>query len=115
MLVFDLNNYKSFKNLDNWLNEIKMNAPENVPILLVGNKSDLLSSVTMEEIKQFTEKNEIPYMITSAKNYKNTINCFTYLVDNINIKFMNEVNINVIKKSGVFNLEKANNNKRCCL
>ena len=43
MLVFDLTNHKSFKNLQNWIEESQKYTQDNVALILVGNKCDLES------------------------------------------------------------------------
>ena len=40
MLVYDISNKQSFKDLSGWLNEIKGHCGEEVRIILVGNKLD---------------------------------------------------------------------------
>ena len=41
VLVYDIANWKSFEKLTFWLNEIKENSPEDIKIVLLGNKKDL--------------------------------------------------------------------------
>ncbi len=41
MLVYDITNYKTFRNIDRWAEEVKKYADTNVVLMLVGNKSDL--------------------------------------------------------------------------
>lgn len=43
MLVYDITSRESFKNIPQWLNEIKTYANENIYIILIGNKIDLHS------------------------------------------------------------------------
>ena len=51
MLVYDITNRKSFESIDNWMQRIDENAKENVPIVLVGTKADLVDEreVTKDE------------------------------------------------------------------
>ena len=42
ILVFDLTNKESFKKLDFWIEDVRVNSPEEASIILVGNKSDLV-------------------------------------------------------------------------
>ena len=49
LLVFDLTNYKSFKQIGGWLDEVKRSANPNIEMVLVGNKADL------EERRQVSE------------------------------------------------------------
>ena len=115
ILLFDLSKEDGFKHIYSWYDEIKMYVPEDSPIILVGNKSDLLQRVDINQIEKFTKEKKIPYIITSAKDHKNTFNCFMYLVNTIHVRFINEENVNVIKKRGVFYIDSdKSNNKRCC-
>ena len=56
LLVFDISNKTSFKNLEYWLNEIKHNCAENVHMILIANKNDKKHCVTDNEIFEFTQK-----------------------------------------------------------
>ena len=55
MLVYDVTDRASFNDIQNWLMEVEKYAPEGVPKILVGNKSDLQSEreVSFEEGKSF--------------------------------------------------------------
>jgi len=85
VLVFDLVNYDSFSKLDHYL-ETARNGAGNIPILLVGNKSDL---ETEEELGQVIHQKEIDdwmrvhqitdFMKTSAKTGENVRKVFTKL------------------------------------
>ena len=68
ILVFDVNEEKSFKGLNAWLNEIKNNCNKDVSIALVGNKIDLNDrKITTEEGNQFALKNNFIYVESSSK------------------------------------------------
>lgn len=58
LLVFDLNNISSFKNLQYWLNEIKFNCSENAHMILIGNKIDKSQTVQDKEILEFVKNND---------------------------------------------------------
>ena len=72
IIVFDLSNHDTFEGLEYWIKELKDYAPQNIEILIVGNKSDLLNerSVNEEEIKNFTEHKYL-YFEVSAKDGNN--------------------------------------------
>ena len=74
ILVFDVNNAKSFSRLDYWHNEllthVKPSNPEDFPFVLVGTKKDKEDSreVSRESIEQWCRsKGGIPYFETSAR------------------------------------------------
>lgn len=41
LLVYDITAASSFKKLEYWVSELRSNGPENVVMLVVGNKADL--------------------------------------------------------------------------
>lgn len=41
VLVYDITEAKSFSKINNWLNRLKEELPNNIPKILIGNKSDL--------------------------------------------------------------------------
>lgn len=74
VLVFDVSNPASFRNLPLWLEECRRNAlGQQVPRVLVGNKCDLVQGssiwgrVTSEQVRRFAEAQGMPFYLTSAK------------------------------------------------
>ncbi len=78
VLVFDLTNTESFERLNFWMNEVKQ-ACGDIPMVFVGNKADLHSAVTAEQIQDFATANEITYVETSAKTGMNVVKPFFFL------------------------------------
>ncbi|NVM02599.1 MAG: GTP-binding protein [Candidatus Helarchaeota archaeon] len=68
LLVFDLARKRTFIKLAEWL-QILQKAAGSVPLILIGNKSDLIDSrfVSADEAKAYAENNGIAYFETSAK------------------------------------------------
>jgi len=81
VLVFDLTNSASFEHLPGWIEEVRSNIKSDIPILLVGNKSDLIDqrAVSIEEIGNFTRDFNLYYMETSAKTGDGVGDCFYIL------------------------------------
>lgn len=81
LLIFDLTSYESFEHLPQWIEEIRANIKNEIPLLLVGNKSDLIDErkVSFEEINDFTNKFNLYYMETSAKTGEGVGDCFYIL------------------------------------
>jgi small GTP-binding protein len=96
LFVFDLTNRDSFKQLDFWYDQILEHANGlNIPKLLVGSKSDLLSStpvknlVPEEGILNFIkEKNIDGFFKTSALQNQNVLAVFKEL-NNLMLKHQN--------------------------
>ena len=70
ILVYSIDNKDSFKNLEIWLNELKVNSNPDVKIFLIGNKSDLENNreVTSTDAENFKMENSMNlFMESSAK------------------------------------------------
>ena len=75
IIVYSIDNYNSFKNIDNWLSEVKTQANPDEKIFLIGNKIDLEDKreVKISEGQQFADENNVDlFMETSAKTGENT-------------------------------------------
>ncbi|MFW9771479.1 MAG: GTP-binding protein [Candidatus Thorarchaeota archaeon] len=81
VLVFDLTNSSSFEHLPQWIEEVRANIKAEIPLLLVGNKSDLIDqrSISIKEINNFTRDFNLYYMETSAKTGDGVGDCFYIL------------------------------------
>jgi len=81
LLIFDLTNAASFEHLPQWIEEVRANVKSEIPLLLVGNKSDLIDQrvVSLEEINSFTSTFNLYYMETSAKTGEGVGDCFHIL------------------------------------
>lgn len=73
VLVFDISNYASFENINNWINEINSNCELNIPILLIGNKLDLeiKRQVPKEKAIELSNKYNFIFIETSALSGEN--------------------------------------------
>lgn len=85
LLVYDIACMESFKSLGRWLKMLRDNGDENMVIMLVGNKSDLVHHrVTTEaEGKKFAEKEHLLFIETSALNATNVNEAFSQLIEHI--------------------------------
>jgi len=81
LLIFDLTNAGSFEHLPQWIEEVRANVKTEIPLLLVGNKSDLVDqrTISLEEINNFTSNFNLYYMETSAKTGEGVGDCFYIL------------------------------------
>ncbi|CAH9096411.1 unnamed protein product [Cuscuta europaea] len=78
IVVYDVTDQESFKNVKQWLSEIDRYASDNVNKLLVGNKCDLADkrAVPYDTAKAFADEIGIPFLETSAKNATNVESAF---------------------------------------
>ncbi|KAJ8492423.1 hypothetical protein OPV22_014144 [Ensete ventricosum] len=85
ILVYDVNNRRSFDNLDNWhdefLNQVSLSEPTTFPFILLGNKVDIDGAnfrvVSEKKAKEWcASRGNIPYFETSAKEGYNVDDAF---------------------------------------
>jgi len=71
LLIFDLTSYESFEHLPQWIEEVRSNVKAEIPLLLIGNKSDLLNerALSIEEINNFTNKFNLYKLIAQGIVY----------------------------------------------
>ena len=70
ILVYSIDNRKSFEGINFWLNELRINSGEQIKLILIGNKTDLddQREVSYEEGKNFSQLNGFNFFSeTSAK------------------------------------------------
>ena len=82
MLAFDLTRKVTFQQLPKWIDIVRENLSDGIPILLMGNKADLedLREVNREEAIEFAEKTNCrSYLETSAKTGVNVEAAFEVL------------------------------------
>ena len=81
LLIFDLTNSATFEHLPGWIEEVRSNVKNEIPLLLVGNKSDLVDqrAISLDEINVFTRDFNLFYMETSAKTGEGVGDCFYIL------------------------------------
>ena len=132
ILVYDITQKASFDDIKNyWIPELNENAPDNIILALVGNKSDKYTEaeVTEDEGKALAKEVNAIYMRTSAK-LNSSIDELFFSIGN---KFLNpemEITSNLTKEEMIkkneqarrdkIRLDNANNNsnnktnKKCC-
>ena len=81
LLLYDVTDKESFKNLSNWLIEIEKNASKNILRILIGNKSDLEDKrvITYAQGKEFADTYGLKFIETSAKKNLNVSEAFETL------------------------------------
>lgn len=80
-LVFDLTDPKSYKNINAWNNDIKKYVSEDIPGIILANKSDLKKSryILIRDLKKLASDLGVEYLKTSAKTGKNIDEAFLKL------------------------------------
>ena len=126
ILVYDITSKNSFENIDKWLIEMKKTADENIKIILIGNKCDLIDKREVKEDDGKIKAKDLnaPFMETSALNCINVEKAFNFLIEeiaNLEINFEEDFdfedfkdgkNVNNINLND--NEKKIQKNKNCC-
>jgi small GTP-binding protein len=85
LLVFSVIDHKSFSEIDVFIKQIlRVKDKDRYPIVIVANKVDIVDrKVSVETVKDYSEKNKIPYIEASARLRKNIDESFHMLVREI--------------------------------
>lgn len=81
MVVYDVTHMDSFSHAENWIEKIRRDYPSDMPIMLIGNKCDLLSErkIWTEDVKEFAEQKNLMFYEVSAKEGINIEEVFAKL------------------------------------
>lgn len=73
LLLYDITSKSSFDNIRAWLSEIQDYAPDNVVVMLLGNKADRSGErvIKKEEGERLAKDHNVAFMETSAKTGMN--------------------------------------------
>ena len=93
MVVFDLSRAQTFPKMKEWLSDLRQSIEEDIPIVIIGNKLDLISEIgeviERDEVHQFVEKVGYLLIETSAKTGDNVKKAFVELTRKIVQKISN--------------------------
>ncbi|TFG07641.1 MAG: GTP-binding protein [Promethearchaeota archaeon] len=80
-IVVDRTRANNENSVDFWYHEIKESVPNNIPVVIVGNKSDLVDNIVVSEevIKEKANRHGFHYILTSAKTGENVHDAFLYI------------------------------------
>jgi Ras-related C3 botulinum toxin substrate 1 len=115
LICFSIINPTSFYNVKyKWYNEIKLNAPTNIPIILVGTKLDLRNDE--KEIKKLKMKNEIPITYEEGIKLKKELGFYNYFEcsakEQYNLNELFEYCVKIVYKSLKKQIKFNNKNKK---
>ncbi|MEE9377172.1 MAG: Rab family GTPase [Candidatus Lokiarchaeia archaeon] len=80
-IVIDRTRSGNLDSIEKWYNDIKKSIPQNIPVVIVGNKSDLVDDIVIseEEIREIAKKFDFHYILTSALTGENVNDAFLYI------------------------------------
>ena len=81
LIVFDLTNKESFKNIENWINEVTVFTGQDVLIICLGNKSDLKKEISKDSIEDFKKRTNLEIFNVSAKTGEGVEDAFRHLIE----------------------------------
>ena len=120
IIVYSIDKKNSFKDINLWIKEIRVNSSPDIKIVLIGNKSDLDKDrqVSYEEGKKYLDDDEVlKFFETSAKTGENIKKLFEEISIILykDYKYFNKANLT--RSSGSFKAKKADLSKKkskCC-
>lgn len=119
ILVYAVNNKKSFQALDVWMNKLSEVADiRKIPIIIVGNKADVPGEereVTYEEGNEYAISKNYKFFETSAKTGQNIKEAFMEIFDQLFELYHDEITgEKSIEQRTKLNNKDTRKNKKCC-
>lgn len=94
LIVFDLSRHQTFSSMKEWLSEMRSIVNDEIPSIIIGNKSDLIPEIGQiidrSEVEEYAKKEGCNYVETSAKTGDNVENAFVELTHHM-IKKMGKI------------------------
>lgn len=116
-VVYDVTDMDSFTHVQRWLAEIEKYGKEDVCVLLVGNKSDMVTNrvVDPEMGKALADQYNIPFIETSAKNASNVEDAFLRMASDIKSRVVHTVRGKSVRSANLLNnqLPASEGNSTC--
>jgi len=80
-IVVDRSRSNNQESVRFWFDDIKKSIPADIPIVIIGNKSDLVDEIVVSEldIKNLADEYGFHYILTSAKTGDNVSDAFLYV------------------------------------
>ena len=115
LFIFNLNEPKSFINIQEWINTYNKNNEKRALLrYLIGNKSDLEQKVEQNLIDEFAEKDDMPYIATSAKTNSQINELFQQIGEELLKEEKKKSNTSIEKKCSFRILYTTKKKKKCC-
>lgn len=87
LIVFDLTREETYEEIKNWLSEVRKFTEEDIPFVLIGNKSDLVAKTSKDldrkKIRALAEDEGMIYIETSTETGELIEEAFTELTKKI--------------------------------
>ena len=82
IIVYDITSETSFNNIENWINEVKSKASNNIQIMIIGNKTDLYKERKISVEKGIEKAKTLNFHLfeASALDKTNVKEAFNYLL-----------------------------------
>ena len=109
IVVFDITDKKSFEDIhDYFLPKIQEHGNDEIPVIIIGNKSDLKNSreVSIEEAFELAAQYNYPYKETSCLDNYNLNEIFEYIIKSV--KYYIENNEHYVNNRNTISLQNNN-------
>ena len=115
ILMYDVTNRESFEHLEFWIEDIKEKSKPNIPIYLIGNKTDLDErEIKIDEGKKLADKHGYKFIETSVLLDKKVKEIFEDISQDIYTYKIACQKDNVTHKLDIEIVKKKKNRGNCC-
>lgn len=111
ILVFAVNDMKSFQSLDSWLEEISEHSDQNIGIVLVGTKYDRSDKQVEDDMaKKYADDHNLTLFFASSLTGQNV----DVIIQHVAVTYNNRKKMDETARTGGLNLEGKKEKKSCC-
>ena len=108
LVVYDISDRGSFDDLSSWITEFRTYVGEKVPIMVLGNKSDLDKerAVSLDEANKYAADNELFLLEVSAKT--NEDDCVNKAINQFIVELVKQIDLSEAENNSIM----TNNRRR---
>jgi small GTP-binding protein len=108
ILAYDCTSFKSFQNVEQWLQQITSEVDSQVPLVLVSTKNDLPRSEDLNQGKKLAKQLRVKFFRTSSKTGEGIDEVFQHIIDMALAQF------SVIRSRSISCASFKTRKRRCC-
>ena len=85
IIVYDITKEETFEKVQSWMKQISNNVAKHVPIVLAGNKSDLVAqrAIQQEQGQELADQFNLPFFEMSALSGESVNEAFNHIIKKI--------------------------------
>ena len=111
LVVYDITDRQSYDELESWINEFRVYVGSKVPIMVLGNKSDLEEqrAVPLDEANRYAQEKNLFLLEVSAKTNKD--DCVKKAINQFILELVKQIDFSEAENKSTFTNDRRRNSK----